>query len=147
MSQDRPRTRQSLELPYEIAARHGATLLRFSLALVYIWFGTLKLVGASPVFALIGATLPWFDPHLTVPVLGGVELVLGVGLLVGRAPRLVLIVVLAHLFGTFLTFAVAPAWTFHGHDPLRLTADGEFVLKNLVLICAATMLLGHRDRA
>lgn len=143
MSHDRTRTPFPLELLYATASRHGATLLRYSLALVYIWFGALKLTGASPVFDLIGATLPWFDPHMSVPALGAVEVLLGVGLILGRAPRLVLVGVLGHLAGTFLTFAVAPAWTFHGHDPLRLTADGEFVLKNLVLICAAAVLLGR----
>ena len=142
MSQDRPRTYPPTDLLYEAAGRHGTRLLRYSLALVYIWFGSLKLIGASPAFALIGATLPWLDPHLTVPVLGVVEVLLGVGLLLGRAPNLILVGVLTHLLGTFLTFPIAPGWTFHGHDPWRLTQDGEFVLKNLVLICAATVLLG-----
>jgi len=145
MTQDRQRIRPSTELLNEVAGRHSARLLRYSLALVYVWFGSLKLIGASPVYALIGATLPWFDPHLTVPALGVVEISLGVGLLSGRAPRLVLVAILAHLFGTFLIFAIAPGWAFHGHNPLRLTGDGEFVLKNLVLICAATVLLGRRD--
>jgi uncharacterized membrane protein len=125
-----------------LANRLGPHLLRNSMALVYMWFGVLKFVGVSPVFALIGATLPGLDPNTTVPLLGLVEIALGVGLLLKRTQRIILIGILAHLCGTFLTFVTAPAWVFHGYDPIRLTQDGEFVLKNLVLMSGAIILLG-----
>jgi putative oxidoreductase len=125
-----------------LANRHGPRLLRDSMALIYIWFGALKLAGVSPVFALIGATLPGLDSNTTVPLLGLVEIALGVGLLLKRAQRIILVGVLGHLCGTFLTFVTAPGWVFHGYDPIRLTQDGEFVLKNLVLMSSAIVLLG-----
>jgi putative oxidoreductase len=136
----------AIERASAIARRLGPTMLRFSLALVFCWFGILKLTGDSPVYALIGATLPWFDPHYTVPLIGGVEVLLGIGLMIPKARRLVLIGLAAHLCGTFLTFAVAPGWVFRNSDPLLLTADGEFVLKNLVLISAAMVLLAQQPR-
>jgi len=126
-----------------VARRFGPTMLRVSLAVIFVWFGVLKVVGSSPVYALIGATLPWFDPHITVPLIGVVEVLLGIGLMIPRARPLVLIGLSAHLCGTFLTFAVAPDWMFRNADPLLLTADGEFVLKNLVLISAALVLLAQ----
>src|SRR5882724_4770299 len=64
-----------------LARRYAPVLLRFSLALVFIWFGTLKVAGKSPVFNLIAATLPWFNPNFIVPALGVVEISLGVGLI------------------------------------------------------------------
>jgi putative oxidoreductase len=125
-----------------LANRGGVTLLRWALALVFLWFGALKVAGHSEVLGLIGATLPWVNPHVFVPVLGCVEVLLGLGLLAGRARRLVLLGLVAHLSGTFLTFIVAPEWMFRGGNPLLLTVDGEFVLKNFVLISAALVLMG-----
>jgi uncharacterized membrane protein YkgB len=126
-----------------LARRYAPVLLRFSLALVFMWFGALKVAGKSPVFNLIAATLPWFNPHFVVPALGVVEIALGVGLIfLSRARRLVLLVLSCHLIGTFLTFIDAPSWVFQNGNPLVLTASGEFVLKNLVLISSALVLVG-----
>jgi putative oxidoreductase len=122
------------------AAPGAAVALRLSLGLVFVWFGALKLAGDSPVVGLVSATLPWADPQVVVPVLGAVEVALGIGLLVGKARRLLLLALATHLAGTFLTFLMAPALTVQGGNPLLLTADGEFVLKNAVLISAAILL-------
>jgi putative oxidoreductase len=126
--------------------RHGPLALRLSLALVFLWFGALKLTGATPVEGLISATLPFLSTDLTVPALGVVEIVLGAALVVGRAPRATLLALAAHLMGTFLTFVTAPRLMFDGGNPLLLTADGEFVLKNLVLVSAALVLVGTAGR-
>ena len=94
----------ALEQATVLARRYAPALLRGSLALVFCWFGALKVVGSSPVYALVSATLPWFDPRLIVPAVGAVEVVLGIGLLVPRARRLVMVALVGHLCGTFLTF-------------------------------------------
>ena len=130
-----------LLLAGDLASRAGGRLLRIALGLVFLWFGALKVVGHSDAYGLVAATVP-VDPQLFVPALGAVELVLGLGLLVGRARRLVPAAMIAHLCGTFLTFAAAPGRMFHGADPLLLTMTGEFVVKNVVLIAAAAVLLG-----
>ena len=83
------------------------------------------------------------SPQVVVPALGAVEVVLGLGLVTGLALRLVLPVLAAHLGGTFLTFVMLPALMFRHHDPLLLTADGEFVAKNLVLISATIVVFTH----
>lgn len=127
-----------------VLERVAAPALRISLGVVFVWFGALKVVHRSPVFGLIKATLPWFDPNLVVPALGAVEVAIGLGLLLSwlrRFRRLTLAVLCAHLSGTFLTFVDAPNMMMQRHNPLLLTADGEFVLKNAVLISAALVLL------
>jgi hypothetical protein len=88
----------------------------------------------------VSATLPWGNPDVVVPLLGAVEVGLGIGLLLGRARRLLLLALATHLAGTFLTFLMAPGLTIQGGNPLLLTADGEFILKNSVLISAAVLL-------
>ena len=115
--------------------------LRILLGVVFIWFGALKIANVSPVFALVAGTLPWAPPHLIVPLLGVVEVALGIGLVTGFMLRLVLPALAAHLAGTFMTFVMLPQLMFRHHDPLLLTADGEFVLKNLVLISATLVLI------
>jgi putative oxidoreductase len=126
--------------------RYGPVALRLSLALVFVWFGALKLTGDSPVEGLIGATLPFLSTDITLPALGLIEVVLGLAVAVGKAPRLVLLVLAGHLVGTFLSFLTAPHFMFDDGNPLLLTADGEFVLKNLVLISAAIVLIARVDR-
>jgi putative oxidoreductase len=120
--------------------------LRVLLGVLFIWFGGLKVAGVSPVKAMVAATLPWADPNVIVPVLGGIEVLLGLGLLSGVALRLVLPALALHLTGTFLTFVMLPAQMFHASDPLLLTENGEFVTKNLVLISATLVLFAHASR-
>jgi uncharacterized membrane protein YphA (DoxX/SURF4 family) len=117
--------------------------LRILLGILFIWFGALKVAGVSPVAGMVAGTLPWADPHLVVPVLGAVEVLLGAALVTGVALRLALPVLAAHLCGTFLTFLMLPGLMFSDGDPLLLTEDGEFVMKNLVLIGATLALIAH----
>jgi putative oxidoreductase len=130
----------------EVLRRAALPALRISLGLVFVWFGALKVFGDSPVAGLIRATLPWIHSDLLVPALGWVEIVLGLALLASRSRRLALIAIAAHLTGTFLVFVQAPSWVISGNNPLLLTANGEFVLKNLVLISAALVLLTQTAR-
>lgn len=117
--------------------------LRFLLGVLFMWFGALKVAGVSPVADMVAGTIPWADPHVVVPVLGSVEVLLGAALVTGVALRLALPVLAAHLCGTFLTFVMLPGLMFTNNDPLLLTADGEFVMKNLVLIGATLALIAH----
>ena len=129
-----------------INARYAPTALRLALALVFVWFGALKISGASPVRDLLAATLPFINPDISVPVLGAVEVLLGLALAIGRFPRFTLLVLAGHLMGTFLTFITAPELMIAHGSPWQLTADGEFVVKNLVLISAALVLIGWHGR-
>ncbi|MFP3460400.1 hypothetical protein R5O87_06090 [Arthrobacter globiformis] len=117
--------------------------LRILLGVLFMWFGALKVAGVSPVAAMVAGTLPWADPHMAVPVLGGVEVLLGTAAVTGVGLRLALPVLAAHLCGTFLTFVMLPGLMFVQGDPLLLTEDGEFVMKNLVLIGATLALIAH----
>ena len=119
--------------------RYAPTALRLALAVVFVWFGALKVAGVSPVHDLLASTLPFLDPDLVVPALGGVEIAIGLALALGRFPRITLLVMIGHLTGTFLTFVTAAHLMWAG--PLQLTGDGEFVVKNFVLITAGLLLI------
>jgi uncharacterized membrane protein YphA (DoxX/SURF4 family) len=116
--------------------RLAVPLLRISLGLVFVWFGTLKILDESPVSDLVANTVYWVDPDWFVPALGAFEVAVGVLLLSGRLLRLTVLLFVAQMIGTFATFLVLPDVTFRGGNPLLLTVEGEFVAKNLVLLSA-----------
>ncbi len=142
----RHRARVLDRLIAETLRRLALPCLRVLLGLLFIWFGALKVAGVSPVKAMVAATLPWASPNVIVPLLGGAEVLLGLGLVTGIALRLVLPALAAHLAGTFLTFVMLPGQMFNDSNPLLLTENGEFVTKNLVLISATLVLMAHTYR-
>ncbi|MEX0650587.1 MAG: DoxX family protein [Actinomycetota bacterium] len=117
--------------------------LRISLGVVFIWFGALKLLDVSPVSGLVARTVYWFDPDIIVPVLGVFEIAVGSMLVLNRLLRVALALFAAQMVGTFLVFAVLPDVAFRDGNPLLLTVEGEFVVKNLVLLTAG-MVVGSR---
>ncbi len=116
--------------------RWSIPTLRVSLAIVFIWFGALKVFDVTPVTDLVARTVYWFDPDWVVPVLGAFEILVGVGLLFRIALRAVLALFAAQMVGTFLVLVLLPEISFQDGNPLLLTVEGEFVVKNLVLLSA-----------
>jgi putative oxidoreductase len=119
-------------------------LLRGSLGLTFAWFGALKLAGEPTLPAsLIAAITPFADPGLSVPLVGAVEVALGAGLLLGRFLPLVLAGVTLQLAGTFLVLVLRPDVAFVDGNLLLLSVEGEYVVKNLVLLAATAALALH----
>ena len=125
--------------------RYGMTALRIALALVFIWFGALKVIDRSPVADLVAETVYWLPSDAFVTFLGVWELAIGLGLLLGIGMRVVLALFFTQMAGTFLVFVMKPGEAFDDGNPFLLTVLGEFVVKNLVLI-AAGLVLGSTVR-
>lgn len=120
---------------------NGHALLRFGLGLVFVWFGAPKLVpGLSPADALVRATVPWADPTWFVPLLGVVEMWIGLCLWNRRWLRFGLVLMAGHMVGAALPLVTLPeiAWKSF---PVA-TLEGQYILKNLVLIAGAIVLGG-----
>jgi len=118
-------------------------VLRWALGITFIWFGALKVADVSPVSDMVASTVYFLDPDWFVPALGVVEIVMGVGLVLRVWLRPVLAVIFLQLVGTFLAFLLMPDVTFQDDNPLLLTTEGEFIVKNLVLLGAA-MVIGSQ---
>src|SRR3989454_6092580 len=111
-------------------------MLGWSLGIVYLWFGALKLAHLSPVLELIRRTSPLLATAPFYNVLALSELVLGAMLLAGVWKRWTAASALMHLIGTFSVVFSSPQTAFRPAFPI-LTMEGEFVVKNLVLLAAA----------
>jgi uncharacterized membrane protein YkgB len=120
-------------------------LLRLGLALIFIWFGLLKVAGYNPVAALISSVSPFLASGIGLTLLGIFETLIGIGLLANRARLLVHTLLVLHLAGTFLTFFTDLSIVFVPHFPI-LSLDGEFVIKNLVLATAGLLVLLHQSK-
>lgn len=132
-----------------LAGRIGLPALRVSLAVTFLWFGALKITNDTPVADFVANTVNWIpgvEGAWFVPFLGVVEVMLGAALLLDRGLRVVLPLIFAHLAGTFLALVTQPAVTFQDGNVLMLTTEGEFVIKNLVLLSAIVVLYGARGR-
>ena len=116
--------------------------LRISLGIVFIWFGVLKVFGDSPANDLITKTVYWFNPDVFIPILGIWEAAIGLCLLVPSFIRVGLFLLALQMPGTFLPLVLLPEVCFVS-IPFNLTLEGQYIVKNLVLIGAA-MAVGGR---
>ena len=116
--------------------RHGTDMMRIALAIVFIWFGALKIVGMSPAQLLVEQTIYWFPPKIVVPFLGFWEVAIGMGLLIKRFIPYTVILLLIHMAGTFLPLFILPKICYDAF-PYCLSMEGQYIIKNLVLITAA----------
>ena len=121
--------------------RYGHLLLRISLGVVFIWFGLLKPLGMSPAGDLVTNTVYWFPPEVFVPILGWWEVSIGVGLIIRPLNRIAILLMALQMGGTFLPLVVLPDVTFQSF-PFVLTIEGQYIIKNLVIISAGIVVGG-----
>jgi len=121
----------------EFMSKWGVTLLRYSLGIIYIWFGALKPLGLSPAQELVGNTVYWFDnPKTFVPILGIWEVVIGITMIIKPLIRVSIILLFIQMPGTFLPLVLFPEVCFTNF-PFGLTLEGQYIVKNLIIISAA----------
>ena len=134
-------------------AAHGVTLLRWSIGVIFIWFGALKLVpGLSPADQIatettLKLTFGLISEDVARLGLAFLEMTIGIGLVTGRFLRLTLLLLFAQMAGTMTPLILFPdqIWT---NFPFVLTLEGQYIMKNFVLISAgfvigATVRGGH----
>lgn len=119
--------------------RRSPIFMKWAIGLVFLWFGALKLAQVSPAAGLVADTLHFLpvSPSLTVAALGVFEVAAGIALIANLLPRIVLAAILLHLFGTLFALISQPGSVFQHGNPLLLTIEGEFIVKNAVLMAGA----------
>lgn len=123
----------------------GIPFLRVGVGVVFIWFGALKPLGLSPAEELLAATVYWWTPEIVVPAIGYWEVLIGVAFLIPSMTRVAIFLLAPQMAGTFLPLVLLPevVWTSF---PLGLTLEGQYIIKNLVVIGAA-LVIGSRVEA
>lgn len=126
-------------------ARHGIFLLRVSLGIVFFWFGVLKFFpGLSPAQDLASRTISAISfglipPNISVPVLAGWEVLIGVGLIFGIFMRGTLLLLFVQMLGTIMPIFLFPNEVFTW-IPIAPTLEGQYIVKNIVLISAGIVI-------
>ena len=123
-------------------AENGITILRVGLGIIFFWFGILKFFsGASPAEELVKNTVYFMDPDLFLPILAAWETAIGIGLITGKFMRLTLLLLFLQMPGTALPIVILPDVVWNSF-PFQLTLEGQYIIKNLVLIGGGLVLGG-----
>jgi uncharacterized membrane protein YphA (DoxX/SURF4 family) len=126
-------------------ASHGMRLLRVSLGVVFLWFGALKFFpGLSPASDLAARTIyalsfGTVSARVSVPLLAAWECVIGLGLIFGVYMRATLFLLALQMAGTLTPLLLFPSEVFT-RVPYAPTLEGQYIIKNAVLISAAIVL-------
>jgi uncharacterized membrane protein YkgB len=123
----------------ELMGRIGLPFLRIGIGVVFIWFGLLKPLGLSPAADLLAKTVYWWTPEIVVPALGWWEVAIGVTFLIPQLTRVAIFLLAVQMPGTFLPLVLLPEVCFTV-VPFGLTLEGQYIVKNLVIIGAALVI-------
>ncbi|HAA76595.1 TPA: hypothetical protein DCE37_15895 [Candidatus Latescibacteria bacterium] len=129
----------------EWAAFTGVPFLRISLGIVFFWFGMLKFFpGLSPAETLATDTIRVMtfgivEPYVSIIILAAWETLIGIGLITGRALRATLLLLFLQMPGTITPMVIFPDLCFQS-IPFDLTIEGQYIVKNLVLVAAGIVI-------
>lgn len=123
-------------------ASAGISFLRIGLGIIFFWFGILKFFpGISPAEELVRNTIYFIDPSIFILILAAWETVIGLGLITGKFMRVTLLLLFLQMPGTALPILILPEVVWNTF-PFGLTLEGQYIIKNLVLIGAGLVLGG-----
>jgi uncharacterized membrane protein YkgB len=131
----------------EWMSRNGYLLVRISIGIVFVWFGFIKFFpGLSPAqeLAIKTITLLSFGLIPDFIIINGLafwEVLIGIGLISGKFMRETLLLLFLQMAGTFAPIFLLPNEVFT-HFPYAPTLEGQYIIKNLVLVAAGIVLGG-----
>ena len=130
------------------SSKYSLEVLRISLGVIFLWFGFLKFFpGLSSAEALAGdtihtLTLGVLSPSQALLILAVWESLIGIGFLTKKYLKQTIYLMLFQMMGTFTPLALFPSLTWH-YFPISATLEGQYIIKNIVLISGGLVLLSH----
>lgn len=127
-------------------SKYQFRLLRYSIGMLFIWFGLLKFFpGMSPAEDLATETIRILSfgilqKSLSIKLLATMEVALGAMLILTREYKITFWLLLFHMACTLMPLFVLTDITFRS-IPFQLTIEGQYIIKNFVIISAAFVLL------
>ena len=126
---------------------YGIIFLRFSIGLIFVWFGFLKPFGISPAQELVTNTVYWFDDKVSfVKFLGWWEVAIGITMCIKPLIRISIFLLFLQMPGTFLPLVLLPEICFTDF-PFGLTLEGQYIIKNLIIISAGLVIGGTVNKS
>lgn len=126
-------------------ASKGIILLRWSIGIIFFWFGILKFFdGLSPAQELAITTIDTISfgllpEQFIIYGLATVEVLIGIGLIFNLFLRETLLLLYIQMIGTFMPVFLFPEEVFYIF-PYSLTLEGQYIIKNLVVLSAGIVL-------
>ena len=118
-------------------------LIRLPLFIIFFWFGLLKVIELSPARQLIIDTVFWMpilSAETWVIIIGYWEMFIAIFLLTKRTTFLAMILLFLQMSGTFMPLILLPNITFQSSNPLLPTIEGQYIIKNIIIITAALVI-------
>ncbi len=126
-------------------ASKGLILLRWSIGIIFFWFGFLKFFeGLSPAEDLAIRTIDkitfgFIPDNLIIYGLAFWEVLIGIGLIFNIFLRETLLLLYLQMVGTFMPVVLFSDEVFNVF-PYSLTIEGQYIIKNLILFSAGIVL-------
>tara|TARA_B100001057_G_scaffold494368_1_gene590802 strand:- start:940 stop:1353 length:414 start_codon:yes stop_codon:yes gene_type:complete len=118
-------------------------LLRIPIFIIFFWFGFLKVLDLSPAQQLVKDTVFWM-PLLSAEnwtyIIGLWEILIAVCFLFKKTTIIAMILLFIQMSGTFLPLIILPEVTFQDSNPLIPTLEGQYIIKNIIIITAALII-------
>ena len=118
-------------------------LVRIPIFIIFFWFGFLKIIDLSPAQQLVKDTVYWM-PFLTAEswtyIIGAWEVLIAICFLFKRTTLIAMILLFLQMSGTFLPLIILPEITFQNSNPFLPTLEGQYIIKNIIIITAAIMI-------
>lgn len=118
-------------------------LVRIPIFIIFFWFGFLKIIDLSPAQELVQDTvywMPFLSAEMWTYIIGFWEVLIGVFFLFKKTTLIAMILLLIQMCGTFLPLVILPEITFQDSNPFLPTLEGQYIIKNIIIITAALII-------
>ena len=118
-------------------------LVRIPIFIIFFWFGFLKIIDLSPAQELVQDTvywMPFLSAEMWTYVIGYWEVLIGVFFLFKKTTLIAMLLLLIQMSGTFLPLVILPEITFQDSNPFLPTLEGQYIIKNIIIITAALII-------
>ncbi len=125
--------------------KNGLEILRYSVGIVFVWFGALKYFpNSSSAEGLAERTIDWITfgilhHQAALFLLATIECTVGIFLMLKKALNVIIPLLYFQLLGTILPLFVFTNETWKKFL-LVPTLEGQYIIKNIVLIAAAIIM-------
>ena len=126
-----------------MSIKNNKNLIRLSLFIIFFWFGLLKPLGLSAAEQLVLDTVYWmpiFSANVWLSIIGWWEVIIGLCFLFEKTTKIALVLLLLQMTGTFMPLIILPDVTFQNSNFFTPTLEGQYILKNILIIAAALII-------